>query len=79
MVIIHRIVNTPRMVMVTNSTYQVQAPQSLFGSDLEKVVNHPQAENSDVDIVLKIAGFATKDKEKNVYQILVWHDGILKS
>ena len=52
--------------MVTNSTYQVQAPQSLFGLDLEKVVNHPQAENSDVDIVLKIARFATKDEEENV-------------
>ena len=47
--------------------------------DQEKVVNHPQAENSNVNIVLKIARIATKDEQKYVYQILVWHDEILKS
>ena len=49
------------------------------GADLEKVVNRPQAENSELYNVLKKAGFATKDKQKKVYQILVWHDRILKS
>ena len=45
--------------------------------DQEKVVNHPQAENSHVNIVLKIARIATKDEQKYVYDILVWQDGIL--
>ena len=35
------------------------------GSDLEKVVNRPQAENC--SNVLKIVWFVTKDKEKHVY------------
>ena len=48
-------------------------------ADLEKVVDHPQAENSELYNVLKIARFATKDEQKYVYQMLVWHDQILKS
>ena len=46
---------------------------------LEKVVKRPQAENPELYEVLKIAWFATKNEQKNVYQMLVWHDGILKS
>ena len=46
-------------------------------ADLEKDVNHPQAENSQVNNVLKIARFAKKDEQKYVYEILVWQDGIL--
>ena len=45
--------------------------------DLEKVVNHPQAKSSEIYNVLKIALFVTKDEQKYVYQMLVWHDGIL--
>ena len=37
-------------------------------TDLEKVVNRPQAENSELYNVLKIAWFATKDEWKYVYQ-----------
>ena len=48
-------------------------------TDLEKVVNRPQAENSEVYNVLKIVRFMTKDKQKYVYQIVVWHNQILKS
>ena len=47
--------------------------------DLEKVVNHPQAEKKEIYNVLKIAGFATMDEQKYMYQMLVWHDEILKS
>ena len=36
-------------------------------SELEKVVKCPQAENSEIYNVLKIAWFATKDDQKNVY------------
>ena len=36
-------------------------------TDLEKVLNRPQAENSEFYNVLKIAGFATKYKENHVY------------
>ena len=50
-----------------------------IGSDLEKVVNRPQAENSELYNGLKIAWFATKDKEKHMYKMLVWQDVILKS
>ena len=39
----------------------------MFVLDLEKVVNFPQAENSEFYNVLKIAGFAAKDKKKYVY------------
>ena len=35
--------------------------------ELEKVVNCPQAENSDLCNVLKIARFATKGEEKHLY------------
>ena len=49
----------------------------LMPVDLEKDVNHPQAENSQVNNVLKIARFAKKDEQKYVYEILVWQDGIL--
>ena len=51
---------------------------SAWGTDLEKVVNRPQAENSKLYNVLKIARFATKDEQKYVNQMLVWHDRILK-
>ena len=36
-------------------------------ADLEKVVNHPQGENSELNNVLKIARFVTKDDQKYVY------------
>ena len=36
-------------------------------TELEKVLNCPQAANSEFYNVLKIAEFATKDKEKHVY------------
>ena len=42
-------------------------------------MNRPQVENSELYNVLKIAWFATKDEQKYVYQMLVWHDQILKS
>ena len=48
-------------------------------SDLEKVVNRPQAEKPELNNVLKIAGLTTMDEQKYVYQMLVWHDAILKS
>ena len=48
-------------------------------TDLEKVVNRPQAENSELYKVLKIVWFTTKNEQKYVYQMLVWHDKILKS
>ena len=41
-------------------------------TDLEKVVNLPQAENSELYNILK-------DEQKYVYQMMVWHDGNLKS
>ena len=50
-----------------------------FRADLEKIVNRPQAEKSELYNVLKIAGFATMDEQKYMYQMLVRHDGILKS
>ena len=50
-----------------------------YKSDLEKVMNPPQAENSELYNVLKRARFATKDGQKYVYQMLVRHDQILKS
>ena len=37
--------------------------------DLEKVVNRPQAENSEFYNVLKIARFATKDEQKYVSNV----------
>ena len=40
-----------------------QVPTCKMEPDLEKVVNRPQAENSELYNVLKIAGFATKDKQ----------------
>ena len=49
----------------------------LWQPDLEKVANCPQAENLELYNVLKIARFATKDEQKYVYQMLVWHDQIL--
>ena len=38
-----------------------------FLADLEKVVNRPQAENSDIYNYLKIAWLGTKDNQKYVY------------
>ena len=52
---------------------------SCFPPDLEKVVNHPQAENSELYNVLKIVWFATKCDKKYVYLMFVQHDKILKS
>ena len=40
---------------------------NLLGPDLEKIVNCPQAGNSEIYNVLKIMLLATKDKEKHVY------------
>ena len=40
-------------------------------ADLEKFVNRPQAENLEQYNVLKIAGFATMDEQKYMYQMLV--------
>ena len=48
-------------------------------TDLEKVVNRPQAENSELFNVLKIARFATKDEQSYVYQMLLWHLSKLES
>ena len=42
-------------------------------------MNRPQVENSELYNVLKIAGFAAKDEQKYMYQMLVRHDQILKS
>ena len=39
----------------------------LSGPDLEKVVNRPQAENSELYNVLKIAYFATINEQKCMY------------
>ena len=47
-------------------------------ADLEKFVNRSQAENLEVYNVLKIECFATNDEQKYVYQMLVWHDQIIK-
>ena len=51
----------------------------MFDTDLEKVVNRPQAENLELYNVLKIARFTTMDEQKYMYYMLVWHDEILKS
>ena len=48
-------------------------------ADLEKVLNRPQAENSELYNVLKIARFTTNDEQKYMYQMFVRHYQILKS
>ena len=65
------------MNQTTRLGLQCQTPPIKVKPDLEKNVNHPQAENSQVNNVLKIARFAKKDEQKYVYEILVWQDGIL--
>ena len=45
----------------------LETPPGTLLADLEKVINCPQAENSEFHNVLKITLFATKDKEKQMY------------
>ena len=59
--------------------YILLITEIMKNADLEKVVNHPQAENSGLYNILKIAWFATNYEHKYVYQMLVWHNRILKS
>ena len=47
-------------------------------TDLEKVVNRPQAKNLDRNNVLKTAGFTTMDEQKYMYCIKCWC-GMMKS
>ena len=63
--------------MYTNISTIVPLPP--LSPDLEKVVNYPQAENSEPYNVLKITQFATYYEQKYVYQMLVCHYQILKS
>ena len=48
--------------------FDIFGQMEAFKADLEKVVNRPQAENSELYNVLKIAWFAPKDEWKYVYQ-----------
>ena len=48
-------------------------------ADLKKVVNGPQAENSEFYNILKITWYATKDDQKNAYELVMWNDQLLKS
>ena len=48
-------------------------------ADLEKVVNHPQAANSEISNVLKIAWFRTMDEQKFMFQMFLGLDEILIS
>ena len=54
-------------------------PKNLQRTDLEKFVNCPKAENSELFNVFKIVCFATIDEHRYIYQMLVWHIEILKS
>ena len=44
--------------------------------DMEKIMKHPQAENSELYSVHKTAWFVTKDYQNFLYEMLVWQDEI---
>ena len=53
-------------------------PKPNLLTDMEKVVNCPQAENLEIYNVLKVPRLATKVNQRSKYYLLVWHDEILK-
>ena len=59
---------------VTSEIFLIWTNAARTNADLEKVVNRPQAENSEFYNVLKIARFATKYEQKYVCQMLMLHD-----
>ena len=60
----------PRILVLSSSSYKASYLVARFSSDLEKVVNRHQAENSEPYNVLKIAWFATNYEQKYVFGII---------